>query len=532
MTFNDLTNEDKEYIKLIYFSEKSHKEKLEILTHKYGVTGRSIRNWWKNMELTPVDIYRLPKQLQAVLDRVIPIETDIVFVTSCQNKTMINEGQLNNMVEYADFIRENFGLNVEIVVIPTRYRNPTNPVETQNKKADEWWVHDVDQYLYYSKLEFGDCIISADSRVRPTDSAPLNGYEALAADNHLILGHSRLHLKVLPRFKGDRIKVMATTGYLSSKNYSRSKAGDKGHVHHTYGFTIIEKKKDGTCLPPRTVKCDYEGNFTDIIYHVSNEKVSLVDHSEALIWGDIHHAQLDEQFVDITYDLVEKLKPVRHIIHDLLDSESMNHHESKDMFIKKIKIKEGRNDIKKEVNAAIGFAQEIHDNTGSEVNVIQSNHDDFLDKHINLESWKKDLHNSEAYLEYALIQQSVDLRNYGNIFGYLISQQTSDDIRYIKSNESLRIRGYQCGYHGDHGVNGSRGNINTFKRLNTKMIHGHSHSPAIVDGVTCVGVTCKLWQYYNSAGMSSWAYAHSVIHADGKNQLLIFNDDYELSLLI
>lgn len=530
--FKDLTKEEQEYIKLIYHSDKSHREKMEILTKKFGVTARSIRRWWENLDLKTNIPSRIPKQLANVMDRTIPEDTDIVFATACQNKTMINETQLNNMVEYADFINRKFGLKVEIVVIPSRYRNPTSPVEASRKRADEWWVDEVDPYLYYSKLQFGDCVISADSRIRPTAANPLTGYEALAADNHLILGHSRLHLKVLPRFKNDPIRVMATTGFISNKNYSSSKSGDKGFVHHTYGFTIIEKDKNGVCLPPRSVKCDYEGNFVDIMYSVQDEKVTTIDGSEALIWGDIHHAQVDHDFVDTTYDLIDKIKPKQHILHDLYDGESVNPHEGKDFFIKKVKIREGRTDIKKEVDRSIEFADDLQDHTGAEVKIVQSNHDNFLDRHVNNESWKKDLHNSEAYLEYAMIQQKIDLRKYGNIYGYLISSKENPSISYVRSNESLRIRGYQCGYHGDHGVNGSRGSINTFKKLNTKMIHAHSHSPAMIDGVTCVGVTCKLWQYYNQSGMSSWANAHSVIHSNGKNQLLIFDEKYRLSLLI
>jgi len=104
-------------------------------------------------------------------------------------------------------------------------------------------------------------------------------------------------------------------------------------------------------------------------------------------------------------------------------------------------------------------------------------------------------------------------------------------VRYINYGESLDICGYESGSHGDFGANGAKGSYKTFSRLNTKMIHGHGHSPVIHNGVTMVGVTCKLDQYYNRRGLSSWAYAHSVIHNNGKNQLLVFNDDLSLSVL-
>jgi hypothetical protein len=98
--------------------------------------------------------------------------------------------------------------------------------------------------------------------------------------------------------------------------------------------------------------------------------------------------------------------------------------------------------------------------------------------------------------------------------------------------DSLLIEDYECALHGDFGTNGSKGNTKSFSRVNRKMVHAHTHSPKIHNNVTAVGVTCLLYQYYNRKGLSSWAHAHSAIHPNGKNQLLVFGDDYTLSGLI
>lgn len=527
-----MQDKDIEFIKLIYNSELSHKEKIEISTKRFGVTGRAIRDWWQKLDLKKAD-FSLPTQLRDAIDRTIDQDVDVLLITSCQNKTLINTNQLESMVKYKEFIDKEFGLKAEIVVIPSRYRNPTSPKESINKQIDQWWVDEVNPYLYYSKLEFGDTIISADSRISPTASNPLNGYESLAFDNHLVLGHSRIHYKVLPRFRSDDFRVMCTTGFISNKNYSSSKSGDKAFIHHSYGFTVVEKDKSGKCLPPRNVKVNFDGSFTDILYEVTREGVSKIESSKALVWGDIHHAQIDRIFLKTTLSLCSKLNPNVHVLHDLFDGESINPHEEKDMFIKKLKIKEGRSDLEKEVDESIGFAKDLSLKfSKSQIYVVESNHDNFLDRHINNMSWKRDLYNSEAYLKYALIQQTIDLREHGNIFGHLVNTSEPKNLKYLRGNESLRIDGYQMASHGDKGTNGSRGTINTFKKYNTKMIHAHTHTPSMIDGVTCVGVTCKLWQYYNSSGMSSWANAHSVVHNTGKNQLLVFDNDYRLSLFI
>lgn len=231
--------------------------------------------------------------------------------------------------------------------------------------------------------------------------------------------------------------------------------------------------------------------------------------------------------------MLNKLKPKKQVLHDVLDFYSCNPHEKKDTFIKKQKILQGKHLVEKEVEEALDMIELIKDRVGAKTYVVVSNHDVFLDRYINDENWKHDLHNSEAFLRYALIQQTVDLTEYGCIFGYLVNKRFDiKEVEYLNFGQSLDICGYQCGIHGDFGSNGSKGSVKQFSNLNTKLIHGHGHSPTIFNGVTMVGVTANLHQYYNRRGLSSWAYAHSVIHPTCKNQLIVFGDDNLISSLI
>lgn len=523
--FKDLTDADVEYIKSIYYTELSHNEKIEILSDKFKVVGRTIRYWWQKLELGVTNVFGLPDALIEARKRELPEDLDILMVTSAQNKTVINGPMLKNMKAYCEFLEKKLSVKCGILVIPARYRNPTSPTESAGQRADEWWDHHVDELLYYNKIMFGDALISADSRVVPTANMPLTGYESLADENHLVLGHPRLHLTTLPRFKGEKLRIMTTTGFLTVKNYSRSKAGDKGFAHHAYGFVMLEKKDEDTCYAPRPVKVNRDGTFTDVFYHVKDQEVSLIEKSLGYIYGDIHHREINKGKMLMSNTLAKFLNPEKIVFHDLFDGATVNPHESDDLFIRKLKIRNGLNLIDEEVEDALDFLDEIKNTLKGEIFVVQSNHDDFLDRHINKFNWKNDLHNSEAYLKYAVIQQSVDLTKHGNILGYLIYDKFGGEIKYLKNCDPLRISNYQCGHHGDYGVNGARGNITSFKKLNTKMIHGHGHSPTMLDGVTMVGVSCNLWQYYNSNGMSSWAYADSIIHESGNNQLIIFDED-------
>lgn len=528
--FKTLTDEDKEYIALIRKAKMGHAEKTKILSKKYGVTRRTIRSWWDKLGLSNLNS-GLPHQLRAARGRLLDGDEDVLLVTAIQNKSLINEEMWENLLAYKKFIEESFGKKVKIIVIPSRYRNPISVAGIENYRPEEWWAREVNEYLYYYKVEFGNTMIAADTRIRPTAVNPLSGFEPLAGDGHLVVGHPRHHLKPLPRFKGETLKTMSTTGFLSRSNYSISKSGDKAQIHHSYGFVVIEKADDDECLIPRKVKVNGDGEFTDICWNVKDGKVSQIKSSRAMVLGDIHKIKLDPKKDELSFELASLLSPESIVVHDLADGNSFNPHERKDMFILRHKIRNNEHLIENEINDALDYPQKFVD-AGYKVKVIESNHDHFLDRHINDSNWKKDLHNSPAFLKYALIQQTVDLMEHGSIFGYLISERyDSEDVEYIKYTDPLRICGY-LNFHGEYGSNGSRGSGVTFRKLNTKIIHAHVHSPYMLDNVTAVGTSSHIWQYFNSKGASSWAHSDSVIHDHGKNQLFIYTDDYELSRLL
>lgn len=331
--FKNLTEEDKEYLSFIYFQEMTHNEKITILSNKFGVVGRTIRKWWVKLDLKELPS-KLPLQLKEAQKREIPIDTDIILFTAAQNKTIPNISFLENLKSYKEYLQTTFNKKVEIVISGSRYRNPTSLIESDKTKTDMWWEDSLVPFLYYGKYLFGDTLISTDTRIRPTAKEPLTGYEVLAKDNHLVLPHSKIHFKPLPRFKNHPLRVMTTTGFITRKNYSESKAGETANEHHSYGFVIVEKKEDGTCHIPRNVKVKDDGSFIDIIYKVENDKVSTIDKSSGFVWGDIHADEIKQEVFDYTLNnLYPILKPKKTVLHDVLNGSSVNPHEKDDFFV-------------------------------------------------------------------------------------------------------------------------------------------------------------------------------------------------------
>jgi len=530
-TFKDLTTENIEYLKHVYYLDITHKEKTDILSSKFGRSERTIRLWWKNLNLSRL-YSDLPPQLQKAQERIIDKDTQVVLVTTAQNKTSVNKDFLNNLVAYQSYLTDTLGKKCQIVIASARYRNPTNNIEDEKTKAADWWADEVNDYLYYGRVSFGDSTILADARISPTASEPLNGYELLSDNGHLILGHSRIHFKTLARLRGEPLRTMSTTGYITSKNYSNSRAGAVSFEHHAYGFSIIELKDKDSCYIPRNVKVKSDGSFIDLVYSVSQEKVEIIDSSLGLILGDLHCREINKPLLDLTLKLSEKyFKPNITVLHDVADFSTANPHETKDMFIQRLKISKNKHLIEDEINECLDIVEEIK-GCCNKVIVVESNHDIFFQRHVDSANWKNDLHNSPTYLKYAYIQQTVDLREFGNIFGYILYEKFKGAVEYIKMGDSFKIGEYECGMHHDWGVNGSKGSVKGLSRLNRKSVGGHTHSPVLYNNITSVGVTANLSQYYNRKGLSSWAHAHSVVHHNGKNQLLVFGDDLSLSGLI
>lgn len=521
--YKDLKESDIEYLTKLCFRQCSHEEKVREGATKYNVSERTIRLWWDNLGLKNKS-KELPRQLIEASKRTLNKDTEIILVTSVQNKTHLNLNFWENLKIYKEYLETTLGKKTEIVVIPTRYRNPTSNIESEKTKELDFWSEEIENNLFYGQVKFGNTLISASSRISPTAKDPLNGYEILANGNHLILGHSKIHFKTLPRLRGENLLTMCSTGYLSIKNYSDSKAGQVAFENHSYGFVIVEKG-----LVPRNVKVKSDGSFIDLKFEVDKD-VKIITESEGLVWGDMHIRQLNEDVYNKTKKLISHLKPKINVLHDVFDGSTVNPHETKDMFTQRLKIAEGKHLIEEEVEECLNVIEDLKGCCG-EVVVVESNHDNFLQRFIDSENWKRDLHNSPAYLKYAYIQQTVDLRKYGNIFGYLVHERFNGDVKYIEMGSSMQLADYEVGAHGDFGSNGSRGSAQGFNRLNRKMIHGHQHSPVLLNNVTTVGVTCNLNQYYNRKGLSSWAYAHSIVHSNGKNQLLVFNDDLIITKL-
>jgi len=524
MNFNQLTDAQIERIKEVY-NEKSDmpwEKKAFMLGDEFGVSERTIRKWVSERLGIKEKFEAEPEQYTQAKKRKFDKTKKRFIITWGQNNTGVHKGFFKNLEAYAKSI------DADIHVILGRYRNPTSPFETKREIDEEvkvWWADEILKYSDANRHNIHKYLsIMSDIKIHPTATNPMSGMQGISGVNSCIFGAPKVQMQMIPVLDGNKPKMMLSTGSVTLNNYSDSKSGKKGEFHHTLGFCIVEIKDKETFFTRQVTADDNTGNFTDLYNKVENGKVSRIKNIEAIVLGDIHYGHHDQQVLDSTLKFMDKVKPNHVVLHDVFDGNSISHHEMKDPFIQYGKEIAGTNDLKKELDIMMNGLKSF--DKFKNVVIVRSNHDDFLDRWLKNEDWKKQptFKNSRLYMQLSdmlLDQYATDPYKVAGVIPALIKQKYPKFITLGRSASYKVKGGWELGQHGDVGANGSRGSLLQFRSLNTKIIVGHYHSPGRKDGAIAVGTSTKMRVGYN-IGPSSWLQSHVIIHEDGRAQHINF----------
>ena len=511
MKFKELTDEQISLAKKIYTNkELSWDDRMKQLMELFERSERTVRKWTVKLgfkEKPDIESEQYEQAKKRKHDKT----KNRFIITSAQNATPVNTNFLNNLEAYAKFI------DAEILVIPFRYKNPTS-IFTTNEEANDWWDESISKYLTLNRhnLNNGLAILS-DVKIQPTASQPLQGLEGFTGDHSCIVGHPRLELKTVPVMDGCRPKIMATTGCITKPNYTDSKNGSKGKFHHSLGFVIVEINDEETFFF-RQVSATNQGDFIDLFYSVSNQEVKKEEDVEAIILGDIHVRQCNNEIINLTFDkLFANLKPKKVFLHDVMDSQSISHHNQKDPFLLHELEMKGFNDLGKEVDEMIKWLKRFEN---FDTYIVKSNHDEHIDRFLNETDWRKmtNLRNAIPYMEYSLAKLNGLAKN--GIVPYVINK-FYPKFKCLKHDDNINVKGYLLSSHGHIGSSGSRGSLQQFSKMSTKMVTGHSHTIGRVGGAVSVGTSTYLKLDYNR-GASNWINAHGIVNRLGKFQHIVF----------
>lgn len=516
MKFKELTEDQIGIAREIYTNKDlTWDERMEKLMKFFGKSERTVRKWCSERLKFKEKIDVEPEQYALAKKRQADKTKTRFIVTWAQNNTPVHPKFLKNIEAYAKFI------DADIHVIAGRYKNPTS-VFTDVEV--DFWVEEVNPYLDANRHDIHKYLsVMSDVKIQPTATNPMSGLAGMSGINSCIFGSPKVQMEMIPVLEGCRPKMMLTTGAVTKINYTDSKAGKKGEFHHTLGFAVVEIKDKDSFFVRQVTADDKTGSFSDLYFKVDNSEVTRLDSIAAIVFGDIHYGIHDQNVLDKTFEMLNTLKPSHVVLHDVFDGKSINHHEMKDPFIQFSKEIAGTNSVENEVNVMIKGLKsfEKFDN----VVIVRSNHDDFLDRWLKNEDWKKQptCKNSLVYMQYSamlLKQYAVDQYNVKGIIPELINN-VYPKYKTLGRNDSYTVKNWELGQHGDVGASGSRGSLLQFRKLNTKIVIGHYHAPGRKDGAMAVGTSTHLRVGYN-IGASGWLQSHVIIHNDGKAQHVNF----------
>ena len=512
LKFKELSEDQIQRISEIYADKEiSWDTKEEMLANYTGRSSRTARKWCEKLGLTKPTEVASP-QYEEAKKKKFDKKKKYVLVTWAQNDTPVHEGLISNMEAYAEY------LGATIHVIAGRYKNPTSVFT--DKKHDTWSER-VMPYLDANRHNVHKCMsVMSDVKIQPTAVNPLSGMEAMSKGNSCIFGHPKVHMQTIPVLEGHDPKMILTTGACTVKNYTDSKSGKKGEFYHTLGFCIVEIKDKNTFFV-RQVTADDDGSFYDLYFNVNSKKVSRIDTIDTAVLGDLHYGSHDEQVVNKTLDvLLTKLKPTNLVLHDVFDGESISHHEINNPFAQYHKEIENKNDLAAEVDNMLSFFKRIEPFNFKNIIVARANHDDFIDRWLITTDWRK-AHpkNSLKYMEYSTAILTKKAKD--GIIPWIIGEHFPKVKAFGRNDSYTNKHGWELAQHGDKGTNGSRGSLLQYRKLNTKIIVGHYHSPGRKDGALAVGTSTLLRLPY-CQGPSSWLHSHVITHHDGKAQHINF----------
>jgi hypothetical protein len=517
MRFKELTSETIEQARGVYLDKSlTWDTRMKLLMDLFGRSERTCRKWCSERLSFKEKVEVEPEQYTIARQRKFDKTKSRFIITWGQNNTKVHKGFYQNMETYAAEI------DADIHIILGRYKNPTS---LSTVSEDEVWVEEIGRYGDANRHDIHKYVsIMSDVKVQPTAINPMSGMQGMSGINSCIFGSPKVQMEMISVLEGNKPKMMLSTGSVTVKNYTDSKAGKKGEFHHTLGFCVVEIKDKDTFFVRQVTADDKTGNFTDLFYKAEGGKVGRIDAIEAIVLGDLHFGHHDQEVIDTTLSFMDKIKPNHVILHDVFDGDSISHHQMKDPFIQYGKEIAGTNDLGKELDGLMEGLKPFE--KFSNVVIVRSNHDDFLDRWLKNEDWKKQptFKNSRLYMQLSdilLEQYGTSPMKIDGVIPALIKRKYPNFIT-LGRNSSYKVKGgWELGQHGDIGSNGSRGSLLQFRQLNTKIVVGHYHSPGRKDGAMAVGTSTKLRVGYNN-GPSTWLQSHVIIHKDGRAQHINF----------
>jgi len=442
--------------------------------------------------------------------------TRFVFTTA-QNNTYVHKGFFEALKNYCDIH------DAQLIVSAVTYNK--SGFQNSTKEDDGLWYDPlIKDFLVNESCEItDDLVFCGELDILPTAVTPLSGFENYTQEASAIIPHTKVQMQSLPRMKECNPRFLYTTGSITLRNYIQRKAGQKAEFHHVFGALLVEIDKDGDWFA-RQLVANEDGVFHDLDWQYDKDGVETF-RVAAITWGDIHIEKIDPTVFKAAWgdenSMLTELNPQYQFIHDLTDFTARNHHNINDPYHLAKMHHRGTGNVEKDLQRSGAFLQYIT-RKGNTAVVVDSNHDQALQKWLQTVDIRKDPENAEFFHRASmLIHSSIRKKEDFNVYQWAVTadNQIKSDTIFLEEDDSFIVHGIEQGLHGHRGPNGARGNAKGFRSIGRKVNIGHSHSAGIIDGVYVAGVSGLLDMDYNK-GPSSWSHSHILTYTNGKRTII------------
>ncbi len=441
-------------------------------------------------------------------------------ITSVQNNVPLNRNFVKSLRHYCHHY------SADLIVIPMYYKLYSGvPV----------WPSELNGHYLSRQLSLNDNLeVRGDVFIAATAKNPLAGLDNISRQKSAIFGHSQLQMKMIATPKKELPKMLHTTGSLSEKAYSKTRAGIIGDFHHSHSALIVEI--DGDTFHVRQLNADDKGCFHDLDLKVTPRGIKSGVRVSAVVFGDIHARFLDPNVKAATWtnkdSIIKTLNPEHEVLHDVIDFYSRNHHHKGNTFLNYLKHHKKTDSVAQEIQELGEIHNELWSRKDTRYHYISSNHHDAITRWLNEADPRQDPENAHFY--HSLMAQmlgSTDIVGHAPDPLQLCLRlliKNYKDTHFWGRDERFILHGIDLTNHGDKGSNGARGSAASFAKAGYKTVTGHTHTPQIEKGAYVVGCSCVLDMEYNT-GYSSWLHTHCVIYPNGKRALInIINGKWRL----
>lgn len=372
-----------------------------------------------------------------------------------------------------------------------------------------------------------NCMVGGALMIGAKQIDPVTGLNRIGhRSGTFIFAGPKVRLRYVPVSPHSHPHAITSTGACTVSNYSTDltlsrRTAYLADVDHQLGACVVELVND-RLFHFRHIHADADGAFYDLDQRVTPNEVTKTN-ALALTPGDWHTGLTDPGVRDAVFRMLKRYSPRYAILHDLLDSNSISHHDiAKNVF----QSRKARRAFAELSPYGLSLSDELDANarelemfleTGVKPVIVPSNHPEHLARYLEEGRYIRDHVNFNTAVEIL-----AGYKDGADPFAYamrLRMRRGFEQVRFLERDEPFILHGVHYEQHGDKGPNGSRGTIRNIETAYRECVIGHSHTAQILRGAYQVG-TSTYRQLLFTQGPSSWTHTSCLTHEDGSRQLI------------